>query len=124
MGAIVVVTSVGTEDQANLIARELVRGRLAACVNILHGVRSVYRWQGQICEDSELLLVVKTTEEEFDGVAEAIQELHSYELPEILAFQVTRGETDFLQWIAGSVDKEAPFSDDEEEDELAFEEVD
>lgn len=122
MRAIVVVTSVGTEEQANLIARELVRDRHAACVNILHGVRSVYRWQGKICEDGELLLIVKTTEEEFEGVARIIQELHSYELPEILAFQVSRGERDFLQWIASSVDKEAPFSDDE--DEMAFEEVD
>jgi len=122
MRAIVVVTSVGTEEQANLIARELVRDRHAACVNILHGVRSVYRWQGKICEDGELLLIVKTTEEEFEGVARVIQELHSYELPEILAFQVTRGERDFLQWIASSVDKEASFSDDE--DEMAFEEVD
>lgn len=124
MRAIVVVTSVGTEEQANLIARELVRGRHAACVNILRGVRSVYRWQGKICEDSELLLMAKTTEEEFEQVASVIQELHSYDLPEVLAFHVAQGERDFLQWIAGSVDKEAPFSDDEEEEELAFGEVD
>ena len=122
MRAIVVVTTVGTEEQANLIARELVRGRHAACVNILRGVRSVYRWQGKICEDSELLLMAKTTEEEFEGVARVIQELHSYELPELLAFRVSQGEQKFLQWIAGSVDKEAPFTDDE--DELIFEEVD
>lgn len=124
MSAICVVTTVGTEEQANVIARELVRGRHAACVNILRGVRSVYRWQGKICQDSELLLLIKTTEEEFEAVAGIIGELHAYEVPEILAFQVTRGERDFLQWIAGSVDKDAPFADDEEEDELVFEEVD
>lgn len=124
MSAICVVTTVGTEEQANLIARELVRGRHAACVNILRGVRSVYRWQGKICQDSEMLLLVKTTEEEFEAVSGIIGELHTYEVPEILAFQVVRGEREFLQWIAGSVDKDAPFADDEEEDELVFEEVD
>ena len=124
MSAICVVTTVGTEEQANVIARELVRGRHAACVNILRGVRSVYRWQGKICQDSELLLLIKTTEEEFEAVSGIIGELHTYEVPEILAFQVTRGEREFLQWIAGSVDKDAPFADDEEEDELVFQEVD
>lgn len=122
MRAIVVVTTVGTEEQANVIAREMIRQRLAACVNIVRGVRSVYRWQGKICEDGELMLIVKTMEEEFEAVARAIGELHSYEVPEILAFQVTRGEQDFLQWIATSVDKEAPFADDE--DDLVYEEID
>jgi len=117
MGAIVVLTTVGTEEQANLIAREIVARRQAACVNILPGVRSIYRWKGKICKDGELMLVVKTLEEEFDGVSATIRELHSYELPEILAFQVTRGEPDFLAWIASSVDKEADLSDDDDEDE-------
>ena len=117
MGAIVVLTTVGTEEQANLIAREIVARRQAACVNILPGVRSIYRWKGKICKDGELMLVVKTLEEEFDGVSATIRELHSYELPEILAFQATRGEPDFLAWIASSVDKEADLSDDDDEDE-------
>lgn len=127
MQAIVVITSVGTEEQANLIAREMVARRHAACVNIVPGVRSVYRWQGKICQDGELLLVIKTTSEEFPAVAETIQELHSYELPEVLAFQVTKGEQRFLDWIAGSVDKTAPFEDeDDEEDpqELVFDDAD
>ncbi len=119
MGAIVVVTTVGTEEQANLLAEELVRRRQAACVNIVPGIRSIYRWQGKVCRDGELMLVVKTLEEEFAGVAATIGELHSYEVPEILAFQVSRGESRFLEWIAGSVDKEAEFSD-EEVDELAY----
>lgn len=119
MRAIVVVTSVGTEEQANLIARELLRGRHAACVNIIPSIRSVYRWQGEICEDGELLLIIKTSEDEFEGVRQTIQELHAYELPEVLAFQVTRGDRDFLRWIEESVDKQAPFADDEEpEDEF------
>jgi periplasmic divalent cation tolerance protein len=117
MGAIVVITTVGTEEQANLIAREIVARRQAACVNILPGVRSIYRWKGKICKDGELMLVVKTLEEELDGVSATIRELHSYELPEILAFQVTHGEPNFLAWVAGSVDKAAELSDDDDEDE-------
>jgi periplasmic divalent cation tolerance protein len=123
MRAITVITTVGTEEQANLIAREIVARRQAACVNILPGVRSIYRWKGKICKDGELMLVVKTLESEFDGVAATIRELHSYELPEILSFTVSQGERGFLDWIAGSVDKEADFADDDEE-ELAFAGVD
>ena len=93
--------------------------RHAACVNIVPGVRSIYRWKGKICKDGELLLIIKTLEGEFEGVEATIKELHSYELPEILAFNVTRGEKGFLGWISNSVDKDAEFSD-EEEDELAY----
>jgi periplasmic divalent cation tolerance protein len=118
MGAIIVVTTVGTEEQAYLIAREIVSRRQAACVNILPGIRSIYRWKGKICKDGELLLLVKTVEGEFEGVAATIRELHNYELPEILSWNVTRGEQRFLDWIVASVDKEADFSD--EEDELAY----
>jgi periplasmic divalent cation tolerance protein len=117
MGAIVVITTVGTEEQANLIAREIVARRQAACVNILPGVRSIYRWKGKICKDGELMLVVKTQAEEFDSVCATIRELHSYELPEILSFEVTRGEASFLAWIAGSVDKTELSDDEEDEDE-------
>jgi periplasmic divalent cation tolerance protein len=119
--AIGVVTTVGTEEQANLIARELVARRQAACVNILAGVRSIYRWQGKICKDAEFILLIKTRDEEFEGVAATIHELHSYELPEILAFDVSKGDADFLAWIAASLDKDAAFEDDEDDDEEAYE---
>jgi periplasmic divalent cation tolerance protein len=119
MRAIAVVTTVGTEEQAYLIARELVARRQAACVNIVPAIRSIYRWQGKICKDGELLLIVKTLQQEFEGVAATIRELHSYELPEVLSFEVSQGDQGFLDWIASSVDKQAEFSD-EEEDELAY----
>jgi periplasmic divalent cation tolerance protein len=121
MQAIVVVTTVGTEEQANLIAREIVARRQAACVNILPGMRSIYRWKGKICKDGELLLLVKTLEGEFEAVAATIRELHSYELPEILSFGVSRGEQGFLDWLAGCVDKDADFADEDDEDEIAYE---
>jgi periplasmic divalent cation tolerance protein len=127
MRAIVVVTTVGTEEQAYLIAREIVARRQAACVNIVPGIRSIYRWKGKICKDGELLLLVKTLEGEFERVAATIRELHSYELPEILSFTVSHGERGFLDWIAGSVDKDADFGDDDDEEEeegLAYAGVD
>lgn len=121
MRAIVVLTTVGTEEQANGIARELIASRLAACVNIVPGIRSVYRWRGKVCEDGEWLLVIKTVEDEFEAVSETIQELHSYDVPEILAFSVTQGEEAFLEWIETSVDKSVDLDDDEdEEDDFDF----
>lgn len=118
MGAIVIVTTVGTEEQANLIAREIVARRQAASVNIIPGLRSVYRWQGKICHDGELMLLIKTREEEFDAVRETVHEIHTYDLPELLSFAVTDGSEAFLAWIADSVDKDAPFDDDEDDDGL------
>jgi periplasmic divalent cation tolerance protein len=121
MRAIVVVTTVGTEEQAYLIAREIVARRQAACVNVVPGIRSIYRWKGKICKDGELLLIVKTLEGELAGVQDTIRELHGYELPEILSFNVSHGEHRFLEWIAESVDKTAAFAD---EDEIAYAAVD
>lgn len=124
--AIVVMTTVGTEEQANVIAREIVARRQAACVNILPGMRSIYRWKGKIRKDGELLLVIKTLDGELEDVAATIRELHNYELPEILSFRVDRGEQGFLDWIVASVDKEAEFDedDDEDDDDLPFPDTD
>ena len=117
MSGLIVITTVGDEEQALLIARELVARRLAACVNVISGMRSVYRWQGKICRDSEYLLVVKTLSSEYDGVAAAIRELHSYELPEILAFAASQGDARFLDWIRESVDKSRVVAGADEDDE-------
>lgn len=102
MGAIVVVTTVGTRDQANLIAEELVGRRLAGSVHIIPIQRSVYRWKEKVCDDSEYLLVVKTVASRYEEIETAIGALHDYELPEILAFNISRGEARFLKWITQS----------------------
>lgn len=115
MSAIVMVTTVGDEEQANLLAAEIVGRRHAACVNILSGVKSVYRWQGKICRDAEFVLMIKTLDEEYERVAAVIRELHEYDLPEILAFEIRRGDEDFLAWIAQCLDKDASFDDESEE---------
>lgn len=105
MQAILVMTAVGSQEQADLIARELVERRQAACVNIVPGIRSVYRWKGEICQDGELLLIIKTLAGELDGVTATIRELHAYELPEVVSFEMDRGEPGYLDWIAASVQK-------------------
>ena len=107
MKPIVVITTVGNEEQANHLAQELVERRHSCCVNILPVHRSVYRWQGKVCDDSEFMLVIKTAEDEFDAVQETIEELHQYELPEILSFPVGRGEPKFLQWMCDCLNKDA-----------------
>ena len=114
MGALVVITTVGTEKQANQIAEELLARRHAACVNILQIPRTIYRWQGKVLHDSELMLVIKTTEAEFDEVEQTIKELHNYETPEVLGFAVSRGSSDFLSWIVESLDKHADFAEEDD----------
>ncbi|HEX6199687.1 MAG TPA: divalent-cation tolerance protein CutA [Thermoanaerobaculia bacterium] len=106
MRAAAVLTTVGTEEQANLIAGELVARRLAACVNIVPGVRSVYRWQGEVVSDGELLLIAKIREDDFEAVRAAIRELHSYDQPEVLALPVGQGDPGYLGWIAESTDRD------------------
>ncbi len=119
MTAIVVVTTVGNEEQANLIGEELVRRRLACCVNLVPIHRSIYRWQGKICKDSEYLLIIKSLEQEYPRLEAAIRELHEYEVPEILAFPVGRGDERFLRWIAECCDKDAAFADEDDVEDLA-----
>jgi periplasmic divalent cation tolerance protein len=95
----VVVTSVGTEEQALDVAHALVRSRRAACVNIVPNVHSVYRWKGRVCEDDEMLLLVKTRAEQFEAVLETIQRVNTYELPEVLAYRVDWASPGFASWI-------------------------
>jgi periplasmic divalent cation tolerance protein len=109
----VVMTSVGTEQQAVEISEELIARRLATCVNIVPCLRSIYRWKGKICEDTEYLLFVKTPERLFDEVSKAIREFHSYELPEILALPVAAAETNFHEWVLRMVSPTGDGADDE-----------
>ena len=96
---IVVVTSVGTEEQALDIAHELIRTRQAACVNLLPNVHSIYRWKGRVCSDGEFLLLVKTSAQHFPAVRDTIQRVNTYELPEVLAYRVDEASPAFARWI-------------------------
>jgi periplasmic divalent cation tolerance protein len=98
-GYAVVLCTVGEESEGLRLARALVDRRLAACVNVLPGVRSVYRWKGSIRDDAEWLLIVKTRRELFEQVRAAIREMHSYEQPEIVELDIADGDAGYLRWL-------------------------
>lgn len=95
----VIYCTVPNEFNANLIATSLVEENLAACVNILPSVTSVYKWEGIVQTDNELLLVIKTREERFDAVRAKIKELHEYTVPEIIALPIVQGSEEYQNWI-------------------------
>ncbi len=99
-----VVTSVGTEQQAVEISEELIGRRLATCINIVPCLRSIYRWKGKVCEDTEYLLLIKTPASLFERVSQAILELHSYELPEVLSLPIRDAESTFHEWVLRMVE--------------------
>lgn len=100
---LLVLSTAGSEAEARKIAYALVERRLAACVNIVPGISSVYRWQGKVESNDEYLLIVKTLRECEDKVRSAIRELHSYKVPECLVLAVDGGSEEYLQWLADAV---------------------
>jgi len=96
---IIVFTTCNSAEIASSIADALVGKELAACVNIVKGIESVYQWQGKIERDNEILLLIKTRQSLFATVQNAIQALHNYELPEIIAVPIDTGEENYLNWI-------------------------
>jgi len=98
-----VLTTAGSDAQAESIARALVERRFAACVNIVHGVCSVFRWKGEVTREEEKLLLIKTSSSMLDRVRETIRELHSYETPEMIALPVEDGDPDYLEWLSESL---------------------
>ncbi|SRR5581483_10713100 len=99
----VVLTTTGNRDEAEKIATALVEAEIAACVNIVGPIRSIYRWEGKVENAEEFLLVVKTWGDAYDGVEEKILELHPYDLPECIALRVERGSEQYLEWLESSV---------------------
>ena len=98
-----VLTTASSPEESKKIARALVESRLAACVNIVSKIESVYRWEGMVEEAQEYLLFIKTTAEAFPAVREKIQQLHSYDVPECIAISVEEGSPSYLKWIEDSV---------------------
>lgn len=99
--ALVVLVTAPTPERAAEIARALVEERLAACGNVVPGIRSIYRWEGKVQEDAEALLVLKTTRARFDALRDRVLALHPYEVPEVIALPVEAGSARYLAWIAG-----------------------
>jgi periplasmic divalent cation tolerance protein len=100
---IIVMTTTGSGDEARRIADALVERRQAACVNIIKGVESIYRWKGKTEEAQEWMLFIKTTSGVYDKVCETLKELHSYEMPECISVSIENGRPDYLKWIEDSV---------------------
>lgn len=99
----IVLSTAGSREEAQKIAQALVERQLAACVNVVGPIQSVYRWKGAVEQAEEWLLVVKTTDAAFPRVRDAIRELHSYELPECVALKIEEGSAEYLAWIADNV---------------------
>jgi periplasmic divalent cation tolerance protein len=101
---IIVLTNCGSAKEAGRIAHALVEKRLAACVNLLTvPVESIYRWKGKMETAKEITLLIKTSRARYAAVERAIRELHSYEVPEIIAIPIAAGSPEYLSWLAGSV---------------------
>ena len=101
-----VLTTCGSAEEAQTLAARLVGAREAACVNRIDNVTSTYRWQGEVQEDAEILLLIKTTEDRLADVERTVREQSSYELPELIAVRVDTGSPSYLEWLTGAVAEE------------------
>ena len=101
-GTIATVLCTCPAERAGELSRAVVEGRLAACVNIVPEVTSVYRWKGELCEDRESLLIIKTASGRVEELTRRLVELHPYDVPEVIAFEVGEGNPDYIQWVLES----------------------
>ena len=103
----------GSPDEARALGKMLLEKNLAACVNILEGMYSLYRWEGEIQEDQETVLIAKTRHELVNELTQAVQAVHSYDCPCIIELPIQGGNPEFLKWIYSETDKkDTPLSDD------------
>lgn len=103
--ALVILITAPSREVGEMIAETLVGEQLAACVNLLGPVRSIYRWEGAVCRDDEILLIAKTTRAAYAALAARVQAVHPYETPEIIALPIEMGSTAYLAWLAGAIAK-------------------
>jgi periplasmic divalent cation tolerance protein len=98
-GLVIIFVTATSEQEAASIGRALVEEGLAACANILPQIRSVYRWQGKVCDERETLIMIKSREDLFERIRSRVKELHSYEVPEITAVKLDSSDLAYVQWI-------------------------
>ena len=99
------IVTVNKLDDGKKIAKILIENKLAACVNIIQNVISIYEWKGKMEEDNEYILLIKTTEEKSDLLIQKIQEIHSYETPECIGLRIEKGSKNYLNWIDDVLNK-------------------
>jgi len=99
-----VYMTAGSQEEAETIGRELVGAKLAACVNIFRGMKSIYSWKNELQTDEEVVMIAKTTADKVEALTARVKSLHSYDCPCILELPVTGGHQPFLDWVAGEVD--------------------
>ena len=102
---IVVLVTCGSEEEGLKIARALVEDGLAACVNLISPVRSIYRWEGKIFDENEWLLIIKTQRERFGELERKVKSLHSYSVPEIISLPILEGSSSYLDWVKEMTEK-------------------
>ena len=100
---LIVFVTVPSGEDASRIGEALVSERLAACVNVVPGIESIYRWEGEVTRDAEWLLIIKTTEERFEEMERRVKELHVYATPEVIALRISRGSDEYLKWLRESI---------------------
>lgn len=105
---VIVYTTCGNAEDAGKLAQRLIEGRLAACVNVVPGVQSYYRWKGTIVNDTELLLIIKTARGLVDSLRLEMEKLHPYELPELIVAPIIDGSPNYLAWLEQEVAAEGP----------------
>ena len=105
---VVVLVTVGSRDEGERIATALVDDQLAACVNIVGPIESIYRWENRVQRDQELLLVIKTRAALVDDLEARVKALHSYQTPEVIALPITAGSQAYLEWLRGSTRAPTP----------------
>lgn len=105
---VVILVTAASRRECGKIACHLVDKKLAACVNITQPIRSIYRWEGEIADEKEYLMLIKSTRELFPEIKLEISKLHSYHTPEIICLPIIEGSRDYLQWISDSVKPAAP----------------
>ena len=104
----IVFTTAGSEEEARKIAHHLVEQHLAACVNIIPSIESIYRWQGKVESNQEWLLLIKTSAQKFPAVRNAIKQMHSYDLPECIGINIENGSVEYLEWLDNSLKASEP----------------
>ena len=100
---LVVLVTASSREEAAAIAEALVSERLAACVNIVAAIESVYKWEGKIARDNEALMIIKTNSARYSDLERRVRELHSYSTPEVVALRIDRGSEQYLNWLRDSI---------------------